>query len=149
VPVPVPVWLTLGGWNPLTESLHEWATATMTRDHPFLRAPDYGADAAGELLRTGWVTLFLDGLDELPENLQSAALRRVDEARGLRIVLSSRAAGPGVGLDVRELGQGLAGGLLFGLAIGMLTLWATRIARSPSATPAATYRSDRRTERSR
>jgi hypothetical protein len=90
--VPVPVWLTLGGWNPLTESLHDWAIATMNRDHPFLRAPDYGADAAGELLRTGWVTMFLDGLDELPEDLQPAALRRVDEARGLRIVLSSRPA---------------------------------------------------------
>ena len=89
---PVPVWLTLGGRDPLTESLHEWAAVTMNRDQPFLRAPDYGADAAGDLLRTGRVTLFLDGLDELPEDLQSAALRRVDEARGLRIVLSSRPA---------------------------------------------------------
>ena len=90
--MPVPVWLTLGGWNPLTTSLHEWATATMNRDHPFLRAPDYGADTAGGLLSTGRVTLFLDGLDELPEDLQSAALRQVDEARGLHIVLSSRPA---------------------------------------------------------
>ena len=91
--MPVPVWLTLGGWNPLTESLYEWATATMNRDHPFLRAPDYGADAAGELPRTGRVALFLDRLDEAARRpVQSAALRRVDEARGLRIVLSSRSA---------------------------------------------------------
>jgi hypothetical protein len=90
--LPVPVWLTLGGWNALTESLPEWAAATIYRDYPFLRAPDYGADAAGELLRAGIVTLFLDGLDELPDDLRSAALRRVDEARGMRIVLSSRPA---------------------------------------------------------
>lgn len=90
--LPVPVWLTLGGWNVLTESLDEWAAAAMYRDYPFLRAPDFGADAAGELLRVGLVTLFLDGLDELPDDLRSAALRRVDEARGLRIVLSSRPA---------------------------------------------------------
>jgi len=89
--MPVPVWLTLGGWGPSAESLHEWAAATLNRDHPFLRAADYGADAAGELLRTGRVALFLDGLDELPDGLRAAALRRVDEARGLRIVVSSRA----------------------------------------------------------
>lgn len=53
--------------------------------------------------------------------------------------------GSDVGLAVRELGLGLAGGLLFGLAVGMLTLWANRIARSPLATPTATCQSDRRT----
>ncbi len=36
--MPMPVWLTLGEWNPLAESLQAWAAATMTRDHPFLRA---------------------------------------------------------------------------------------------------------------
>lgn len=37
--VPVPAWLTLGGWNPTTHTLHQWAAATMYRDHPYLRAP--------------------------------------------------------------------------------------------------------------
>ena len=91
--VPVPVWLTLGGWDPETTSLQRWAADTMNRDHPALRAADYGPDTAGELLRGGRVALFLDGLDEMPEGLRARALRRVDEeARGLRVVVTSRPA---------------------------------------------------------
>ena len=89
--VPVPVWLTLGGWDPVNTSLQKWAVDTMNRDHPALRAADYGPDAAGELLRAGRVALFLDGLDEMPEGLRARALKRVDEeARGLRVVVTSR-----------------------------------------------------------
>lgn len=89
--VPVPVWLTLGGWNPTTQTLHQWATATMYRDHPYLRAPDYGPDTAGELLRARRVALFLDGLDEMAPTTQHHALARINqEGSGLRIVLSSR-----------------------------------------------------------
>ncbi len=89
--VPVPVWLTLGGWDPVTTSLQNWAVATMNRDHPALRAPDYGPDAAGELLRRGRVALFLDGLDEMPEGVRAQALKRLDEeARALRVVMTSR-----------------------------------------------------------
>ena len=88
---PVPVWLTLGGWNPVTTSLHQWAVSTMNRDHPALLAADYGRDAAGELLRGGRVALFLDGLDEMPGGLRARALTRVgEEAPGLRVVVSSR-----------------------------------------------------------
>jgi hypothetical protein len=89
--VPVPVWLTLGGWNSATTPLLEWALSTMNRDHPALRAPDYGPDAAGELLRGGRVALFLDGLDEMPEGARARALKRLsEEARGLRTVITSR-----------------------------------------------------------
>jgi hypothetical protein len=63
----------------------------MNRDHPALRAADYGSSAASELLRGGRVALFLDGLDEMPEDLRAHALKRIDEdARGLRVVLTSR-----------------------------------------------------------
>jgi hypothetical protein len=89
--VPVPVWLTLGSWDPTTQTLHQWAAATMYRDHPYLRAPYYGPDAAGKLLRAGHVALFLDGLDEMAPSAQSTALARIDqEGAGLRLVLSSR-----------------------------------------------------------
>lgn len=89
--VPVPVWLTLGGWDPVTTSLQKWAVVTMNRDHPALRAADYGPDAAGQLLGSGRVALFLDGLDEMPYGLRARALKRVDEeARGLRVVVTSR-----------------------------------------------------------
>jgi hypothetical protein len=87
---PVPVWLSLGGWDPSAKSLDEWAAGIMNRDHPFLRAPDYGPDAAGELLRSGRIALFLDGLDEMPEDVQAEALHHVDQVRGVRIVVSSR-----------------------------------------------------------
>jgi hypothetical protein len=89
--IPVPVWLTLGGWDPTTKTLQAWATATMYRDHPYLRAADYGPNAAAELLRCGRVALFLDGLDELPPSLLGTALDRLDEqGTGVRIVLTSR-----------------------------------------------------------
>jgi hypothetical protein len=89
--VPVPVWLTLGGWNPASTTLHEWAVATMNRDYPVLLAPEYGPDAAGELLNKKRVALFLDGLDELPEGLRAQALERLnEEARALRVVVTSR-----------------------------------------------------------
>jgi hypothetical protein len=89
--VPVPVWLTLGGWDPAATSLHQWAADAMNRDHPALDAAEYGPDAAGELLRGGRVALLLDGLDEMPEVLRARALQRVDEeARGLRVVVTSR-----------------------------------------------------------
>jgi hypothetical protein len=91
VEIPVPAWLTLSGWDPSTQTLHQWVATTMYRDHPYLRAPDYGPDAAGELLRTGRVALFLDGFDEMAPSAQGKALARVDqEGAGLRIVLSSR-----------------------------------------------------------
>jgi hypothetical protein len=89
--VPVPVWLTLGGWDPVTTPLQKWAAATMNRDHPALLAADYGPDAASELLCGGRVALFLDGLDEMPGNLRARALQRLDhEGRALRVVLTSR-----------------------------------------------------------
>jgi hypothetical protein len=89
--VPVPVWLTLGGWDPDTKTLQEWTVSTIYRDHPFLRAPDYGSDVAAELLRRGLVALFFDGLDEMPEGTRGQALRRIDdEARSLRVVVTSR-----------------------------------------------------------
>jgi predicted NACHT family NTPase len=40
--VPVPAWLTLGSWNSLEHSLREWVITTMSRDHPYLRAVDFG-----------------------------------------------------------------------------------------------------------
>lgn len=89
--VPIPVWLTLGGWDPAAISLREWAADTMNRDYPALRAPDYGAAAAGELMRSGRVALFLDGLDEMPPGTRALALKRInEEARDLRVVITSR-----------------------------------------------------------
>jgi hypothetical protein len=89
--VPVPVWLTLGGWDPASVPLRDWAANVVGRDYPALLAPGWGPDVIGGLLRAGQLALFLDGLDELPAGMQPLALRRVDEeALGLRVVLTSR-----------------------------------------------------------
>jgi hypothetical protein len=87
----VPVWLTLGSWNPRSESLGGWVTATINRDHPYLRATDFGPNAAAQLFDTGRIALFLDGLDEMPDLLRSKAVERLTaETAGRRVVITSR-----------------------------------------------------------
>jgi hypothetical protein len=89
---PIPVWVTLGGWNPHTTSLHEWAAAALRRDFPGLTAPVYGGSSAvDKLVAEGRVVLFLDGLDEMPPAFRGTALNRIDvETQGGRAVLTSR-----------------------------------------------------------
>ncbi|MGW3960159.1 hypothetical protein ACWED2_10070 [Amycolatopsis sp. NPDC005003] len=89
---PVPVWLTLGGWNPETTSLEDWASAALTRDYPGLSAAAYGGPGtAKNLIRTGRIALFLDGLDEMAPAIQGPALQTIDrDATGLKVVLTSR-----------------------------------------------------------
>lgn len=89
--VPVPVWLTLGGWDPATHSLRAWALMVINREHPYMRAVGHMAEIAEALLASGHLALFLDGLDEMPAGMRGAALRRLDaESANMRIVLTSR-----------------------------------------------------------
>ena len=90
--VPVPVWLTMGGWDSLSVPLADWVAGVLNRDYPALRAAQYGDDAARMLLRSGRLALFLDGLDEMSPNLRAAAVRRLNgEGGNLRMVLTSQA----------------------------------------------------------
>jgi hypothetical protein len=97
--VPVPVWLTMGSWNPGRKAkpgktemgLRSWVTKTIIRDHPYLLAEEFGPDAVAQLYDRGRIALFLDGLDEMPETLRAQALSRIEEeAPGLRVVITSR-----------------------------------------------------------
>jgi hypothetical protein len=89
--VPVPVWLTLGSWDPSVHGLREWVTATMSRDHPYLRSADFGPNAVPQLFDSGRIALFLDGLDEMPDVLRGKALERLAaESHGRRLVITSR-----------------------------------------------------------
>jgi hypothetical protein len=89
--VPVPVWLTLGSWDPSSQGLRDWVTATIRRDHSYLRASEFGPDAVAQLFDTGRIALFLDGLDEMPDKLRDEAVRRLTaEAAGRRVVITSR-----------------------------------------------------------
>jgi TIR domain len=90
-PLPVPVWLTLGDWNPTTTSFPDWVVTVISRDHRYLTAREYGADVVTHLLRTGRLALFLDGFDEMPADLRGPALEKLDdEAAGIILVLASR-----------------------------------------------------------
>jgi hypothetical protein len=89
--VPVPVWLTLGSWDPSEQSLREWVTATMSRDQPYLQAADFGPNAIAQLFDTGRIALFLDGLDEMPDTLRTKAVERLAaETSGRRVVITSQ-----------------------------------------------------------
>ncbi|MEV6305205.1 hypothetical protein AB0M02_37735 [Actinoplanes sp. NPDC051861] len=81
--IPVPVWLTMGGWDPVSTSLTDWAIETVARD--------LSPRTAAELVNSGRAALYLDGLDEMPPASRGAALRRIDETpTHIRIVLTSR-----------------------------------------------------------
>ena len=89
--VPVPVWLTLGSWNPVQQGLRDWVILSLQRDHPYLRAADFGPDAPARLFDTTRIALFLDGLDELPGGFRQRAMQRLrEESAGLRVVITSR-----------------------------------------------------------
>src|SRR5215217_496081 len=89
--VPVPVWLTLGSWDPSLQGLRDWVTATIRRDHPYLAAREFGPTAVNQLFDSGRIALFLDGLDEMPEGLRDQAIERLSsEGAGLRMVVTSR-----------------------------------------------------------
>jgi hypothetical protein len=113
--IPVPVWVSLAGWDPYRVSLKAWLIATINRDYPglFKNRRQFGADPLGALWDAdravgGRFMLFLDGLDELgggqeasaeappravERSPQGHALARIDQAtRGTAVVLTSRTA---------------------------------------------------------
>jgi hypothetical protein len=49
-----------------------------------------GLEQAGQLVRTAQITLILDGLDEIPEELRPPAFRALSEQAGFRVVLLGR-----------------------------------------------------------
>ena len=89
--IPVPVWLTLGSWNPDRQSLRDWVVDSLQRDHPYLKAADFGPEAPARLFDTARIALFLDGLDEMSDALRPRAAQRLrEESSGMRVVLTSR-----------------------------------------------------------
>jgi hypothetical protein len=87
---PVPVWLSAGEWDATRQSLQAWATGTVARDHGST-LKRHGADVASELLLSGRLALFVDGLDEMSDRVRTAAVNRLDdELPGVRVTVSSR-----------------------------------------------------------
>ncbi|GAB3890288.1 hypothetical protein GCM10029964_061560 [Kibdelosporangium lantanae] len=74
---PVPVLLSLASWDPRREGLRDWLAARLVADYAGLvRSGRF----ARELVETGRVVPVLDGLDEMPAAVRSAAVRRINAA---------------------------------------------------------------------
>lgn len=92
---PVPVLLPLSSWDPRNEHLYTWLARKLTEEYPGLgNAAAYGPHAAQRLVADERVMPVLDGLDEMPPELQAAAIDAIDlaTAGGRRLVVTCRSA---------------------------------------------------------
>jgi NACHT domain len=91
---PLPMLVSLASWNPAEQGLREWVVAEVIVNHPALAAPvgPSDGDRAQVLLERGFILPVLDGLDEIPEPLTSAAVAGINDAMrpGAALVLSCR-----------------------------------------------------------
>jgi hypothetical protein len=89
---PVPVLLSVAGWDP-ADDVEDWVEGRIVEDYPVFNADRYRRTLRS-LIRDGGVTAVLDGLDEMPAELLPEALRRLDRAtdRGMRSLVTCRAA---------------------------------------------------------
>lgn len=104
--VPVPVLFTLHGWDPRTQPFRDWLAAGVQRTYPALAGRN-GAARAAALLAAGKISVILDGLDEMAEDLRPVALRSLSQQAAVRLVLLTRSA---------EMAAAAACGLLDGAA---------------------------------
>ncbi|MFE9775595.1 hypothetical protein ACFYOV_28805 [Streptomyces sp. NPDC005931] len=88
--VPVPVLLTLSGWDPLNQRLHDWLVTRLATDYMFRKSEEHAGGVVSRLIGTGRNAVFLDGLDEVPEPVRPTALRALDEQASFRLVMLSR-----------------------------------------------------------
>ncbi|QJS98906.1 hypothetical protein G9272_14495 [Streptomyces asoensis] len=87
--VPVPVLLSLDGWNPGEDTATDWAADRLTREYTLFHGRG-GRARARQLLEQGRISLFLDGLDEVTGKLRGAMVSALETAP-FRLVLVSRA----------------------------------------------------------
>jgi len=78
---PVPVLLPLSSWDPESEHLYTWLAHKLTEEYSGLgNVAVYGPHAAQRLVADERVMPVLDGLDEMPLELQAAAIDAIDLA---------------------------------------------------------------------
>ncbi|MBV9163510.1 MAG: NACHT domain-containing protein, partial [Pseudonocardiales bacterium] len=76
---PVPVLVSLAGWNPTEEpQLRTWLAARLAENYPSLRA--FGPTMAEELAKQGHLLPILDGLDELPKPRQPKVIAALNKS---------------------------------------------------------------------
>jgi hypothetical protein len=86
--VPVPVMFTVQDWNP-RESIRLWLARRLTEDYGNVIGHD--PDMAAQLVSQGYVSVILDGLDEMPAPARVVALQELNKVADLRMVIMSRA----------------------------------------------------------
>ncbi|MGW4059732.1 hypothetical protein ACWEGE_15710 [Amycolatopsis sp. NPDC004747] len=86
--IPVPVMVTLYGWDPDRTSFPDWVAGKLAGSAalPGRR----GRRRTADLLRDGRLAVFLDGLDEIPAPTRPAVLRVLGQQTAVRLVLLSR-----------------------------------------------------------
>ena len=104
--VPVPVMFTLHGWDPNRQRIHDWIATKLQQTYPLL-ASKSGAGQAAALLSEGKVSVFLDGLDEIPGELRPDALRALSQQATFRLIILAR---------TDEMAEAVSHGLLEGAA---------------------------------
>ncbi|WP_284749675.1 NACHT domain-containing protein [Amycolatopsis sp. RTGN1] len=72
--IPVPVFLSMSSWDPVTESLDDWLVRSLAAGH-------YGGQERipRSLLTRQLLLPILDGLDELPQHLRRRAIGRIND----------------------------------------------------------------------
>jgi DNA-binding SARP family transcriptional activator len=103
---PVPVLLPLASWNPHHEHLDAWLARRLVEEYPGLaNTATYGPDAGLRLVLEGRVIPVLDGLDETPPGLHTAAIDALDQAVGAGRPLVVTCRGAEYELAVRAAGS--------------------------------------------
>ncbi|MBV9032706.1 MAG: hypothetical protein JO364_20895 [Pseudonocardiales bacterium] len=87
--VPVPVLLTVHGWDPNICSVRDWLRDQLTAIYPLFAHRGGRAEAAALVTARDKVTLILDGLDEMDTALRPAALQALSDAP-FRVVVLTR-----------------------------------------------------------
>jgi hypothetical protein len=88
--IPVPVLFTAQDWDPRQQPVKGWLTGRLQQTYP-LFAGWTGTANAGGLIDAGKLTVILDGLDEIAEELRPVALQALSQAN-FRVVVLSRTA---------------------------------------------------------
>lgn len=90
---PVPVLLSMTGWDPGVEPVHRWLARRLDENYPALRAADFGPDAPRALVSKRRILPVLDGLDELPKRVQPRVLSALNAAATTEsVILTCRTA---------------------------------------------------------
>lgn len=85
--IPVPVVFTLADWDPST-SFGDWLAGKLCELSMF--SGSQGAVRARQLIEDRRIAVFLDGLDEIPADMQPQVLRSLSSQCTLRLVLLTR-----------------------------------------------------------